>query len=663
MGFVSGSNTAPGAGYAPASGTNTVLGWIPAGTGTGSSNASGQDFGGTPMSEVTNNDQTVDLTGNGDPSCAPAFLVNPGTTSQNLTLTWAASRSVENGYAFTVDDADSVSSTSGGNYTADASPSLTYSAEDGDVVVYWRLHCRGGAAMNWTADPTNFTQRTSINMVTSPARRTLAVWTRDVTSTLTDVSVSATESASGDGIHGVFVIKKFDPNTDVEATLATIAVAKTYDPFVLAPNIASMINDLDNYVEKENVGNFVAGGTNTSDATYRDETDEVITIRNGSATADVYDLGVYGTLSKTINLTFDGSDCEGICDMGGGEFATCSEDGGRYQINIYDWPAGAGTTATSKQELTLAAAGTDNNSGAEGICYDRSTKTFYVVGEGEQANTDRRFFKILRPGVDGRFGDTTSTYAYNDADDGDGWSLDDYISEPFNPETAFSSLGSTGATFDLSSIDFDYRSGDVIITSHTGGKAIQVDVTDGTVNFELDVPDLNQMEGVAILPNGEILFMGEDDEYQTFEAVLNISASFDTITLAEFSATVDFNQATEVNATLDTVALAEFAANVDALVNTNVNATLDNVDIVGFNATVDVPSPTNVTATLDNVSLTAYSVSVQIGADLPKTGGGSGPGKAPRGGYIVDSYDPTKDLHQVNILTITALLAAYIENE
>ena len=87
MSFVSGSTTASGSAYAPASGTDTVLVWVNGASGAGSATGSAQDFGGTSMSEVTNNDQTVDLTGNGDPSGNASYLVSPGTTSQTLSIT------------------------------------------------------------------------------------------------------------------------------------------------------------------------------------------------------------------------------------------------------------------------------------------------------------------------------------------------------------------------------------------------------------------------------------------------------------------------------------------------------------------------------------------------------------------------------------------------
>ncbi len=539
MPFVSGAITASGGNYTPASGTDTMLVVVSGSTGAGLSTASSQDFGGSAMSEVNNSEFSVDLTGSGDPAISSSYLINPGTTSQAFTLSWTGTRFTQNNYAFTVSGVNSVTGESGATYTSSTNPSLTYSAENGDTVVYVRHHARGGGAISWTSDPAGFTRQESINLVTSPARRTFAIWTRDVTSTLTNETAQAVESAAGDGEHSIFVIKAASDDVTANMTLETISI-DSFNMFVLASNIASLINTVDNYeLVGSGVSNFGAGGSNTSDATYRDETDELITIRNGSATADVYDLGSYGTATKTITLNFDGSDCEGICDMGGGEFATCSEDGGRYQFNIYDWPSDVGTTATSKQEFTIAANAADNNSGPEGICFDRANQIFYIVGEGEETSTDREFFKVLRPGVLGRFGDTSTSYAYNDADDGDGWSLDDYISQPWDPETAFSSYGATGATFDLSSIDFDHDSGNVLIASHTGQKVLQVDVTDGSVVAEIDNTDLTQMEGVAILPDGNLMMMGEADEYQIFESITTINMTTATMTIQGYNMTIE----------------------------------------------------------------------------------------------------------------------------
>ena len=207
--FVSGAQTNPGGSYAPASGTDTALIWVTGAYGPGTATVSSQLFGATAKTEPTAQDQTIDLAGGGDPVGNATYLVNPGTSSAALTNTYSASRNGSAGYAFTcsgIDQSTPISGTpTGTTYTSSTAPTRTYSAVSGDVVVYWRLHATSGSVITWT-DPTNFTQRSSIAIITSPARRTIAVWTRDVTSTLSSVTVSATSNQTGDGCHGCFVL-------------------------------------------------------------------------------------------------------------------------------------------------------------------------------------------------------------------------------------------------------------------------------------------------------------------------------------------------------------------------------------------------------------------------------------------------------------------------
>ena len=620
MSFVSGAVVSTGGSYAPASGTNTCLVWVNSTTGAGVRTASAQDFGGSSMSEVSLSEFSIDLTGSGDPAINSSYLFNPGTTSNALTLTWTGSVFNQNSYAFTIDNVDSITSEDGDTYTASTNPSLTYNAVSGDTVVYVRHHARGGAATSWTA-PTGFTQRANMHLVTSPARRSCAVWTKEVTTTETGATVQATESASGDGVHNVFVVKGATVDTSVNASLETLSITANRS-FVLASNIATLTNTVNNYQTVGSVEDFGAGGTNVSSVTYRDETQEVVTIRNGSASMDVYPYSATNdytvSATKTINLTFDGSDCEGVCDMGQGEFATCSEDGGRYQVNIYDWPNAAGTTATSKQEFTLAANGVDNNSGSEGIAYDRQNSIFYIVGEGEQGSTDREFFKLLRPGVNGRLGDTSTSYAYNDADDGDGWSLDDYISQDWDPEVAFASYGATGATFDLSGLDFDHASGDLLFASDTGQMVLQVNPDDGSVTAERSVSGQTQTEGVCVLPDGRLMIMGEPAQYQVYEVISSteISATTETLTIGTFNATIEITTIINISATLETLSITTNQATIQALVDNNISATIESLAINTFNSNVENLTNTEISATLEVLNLTTYQAIIQAGVNV-----------------------------------------------
>ncbi len=292
-------------------------------------------------------------------------------------------------------------------------------------------------------------------------------------------------------------------------TSTTLTIDSVSDEWNVVTSLTGLLtNTIDNYTAQTGLLTFVHALGNSSGAAYKEDTAQVAVIRNGAAVLYLYELGAYGTITKTITLSFAGlSDCEGICDMGNGEFAISAEDAGRYSIHIFDWPVG--TTATAKQNLTIFAPGTDNNSGLEDLCYDRVNEVFYAVGEGEQSLTDRRFFRVVRPS------NTTTDYTYvTDAE-----MQSPNVTQPFVAETAFASLGATGALWDLAGMDFDHTSGNVVIASHTGGEIAQVDVTDGSIIGTVAVPLLTQMEGVAILPANELMAMGEAYEYQIFETI------------------------------------------------------------------------------------------------------------------------------------------------
>jgi len=289
--------------------------------------------------------------------------------------------------------------------------------------------------------------------------------------------------------------------TTVTLTVGTIGVDWNTTTSVLA----KLDGLVENYTTSGNVLSFGHALTNTSGGTFKEDTGQVAIIRNGVRIVYLYDLGDYDNIIKTIDLTLDGTDTEGICDMGNGEFATCSEDGGRQQVNIYDWPTG--TTAASKQELTLGPTLGDTNSGPEGICYDRVNKTFYVCVEGEQTSTERAVLKFVRPT------NTTTDYTYTDPEL--------TVEVAFDAEVAFDSLGTSGATFDLSDMDFDNATGNLVFASHTGEAVVQVNKDTGAIISVLDVSNdgFTQIEIVVILPNGEVMTGGEAFEYRIYEYV------------------------------------------------------------------------------------------------------------------------------------------------
>ena len=284
--------------------------------------------------------------------------------------------------------------------------------------------------------------------------------------------------------------------------------------------------------------------SNSSGAGFDEETNRVGMIRNNSAELHEYDASDLTSIVRTVTLNGNFSDMEGVTYMGNGEIAVCAENGGGYYVYIYDLPTGStDITITPKQLLTISDAGTDNNSSAEGITFDKVLKVFWVVGEGEQANTPRRIFRFERPL------DQNTDYTSDDPEL--------TIVEPFDPEVEFASYGATGATFDLSGLSMDMTTGNLLILSDTGSMLLQVDVTDTAnpvVVSELDVTGLFQPEGVEVIDNGRLLVMGETNQYSIREASTTAVISLNQITETNIPQALIFDGAYEIplNQTVET---------------------------------------------------------------------------------------------------------------
>ena len=207
--YVSGATAAAGDNYTPPSGTDTALGWMACGYGSGGRTASGQIYNSISMTELQ--DLLNDLAGGGDPFGQFAEIVNPGTSSQVIDLTWNSGPTGETGFAFTmsgVDQTTPVYPTNGNvpaTYTTDTNPALTYDNPANSVIVYWKLHRQTGTP-SFTL-PTGFTERFSNELITSPANITVKLWTMDQSGSQTGATVSSSMGASTGGVHGVIVFQ------------------------------------------------------------------------------------------------------------------------------------------------------------------------------------------------------------------------------------------------------------------------------------------------------------------------------------------------------------------------------------------------------------------------------------------------------------------------
>ena len=199
--YTSGVASTDGDSYTP---VDDFLVWALSGYRDGTTTSSSQTHDGDSMTEL--GDVTVDFVGGADPFGWQAYLANPNESSATLSATFSGTPSAQRGWAMTlggVDTADPLDSEDSASYTGSNTPSFTIDAPANSCIVFWKHHGHSaGAAASWTT-PTGFTERYANVMITSPARRELRVYTRDVTTALTSFDLSAdTTGTPVGGVHG-----------------------------------------------------------------------------------------------------------------------------------------------------------------------------------------------------------------------------------------------------------------------------------------------------------------------------------------------------------------------------------------------------------------------------------------------------------------------------
>lgn len=263
---------------------------------------------------------------------------------------------------------------------------------------------------------------------------------------------------------------------------------------------------VENLSANGSITSFGSGSGNMgSDVTWNDVNDTILVLANSNDYLDEYPVGAL-TSARTREIdhsarSFGYNDMEGVCWMGQNptsgnyEYAICSEGAeGRIQIFEYTYSTSNQSGWNPIQILTIFPA--DGNDGAEGICYDRANRIFYMVKE----RVPMEFWKVIRPTNE------STDYDWNDSE------LE--VSEPFDAASAFS-----GEITDQSSIEFHAPTGNVLILSDESNKILQVDPNgDGTIISEFNMPSSAQWEGISFRDSSyNLIVSAEGAQFQLLD--------------------------------------------------------------------------------------------------------------------------------------------------
>lgn len=250
-------------------------------------------------------------------------------------------------------------------------------------------------------------------------------------------------------------------------------------------------------------------GGNSSDVSYNPFTKRFGFTRNNFenmseiAEADIVAGTAAPTIIRIVTLNgMFGSDSEGLSSVrpnlseGGYEFWACIENGGRNYIYNFSYPLTTmfntgDESITTRQELQMAATGTDNNSGAEGVDMHLHSQELMSIQEGQQASTPKAIFTAPRPT------NRDTDYIYTDAEL--------TVTEPFDLDVALD-------TIDASSCCYHPPTGHVLILSDTGNQIRQYTLG-GTLIDTLSITGMFQPEGIC-MHGDNMVVMGEVSEYK-----------------------------------------------------------------------------------------------------------------------------------------------------
>jgi len=238
------------------------------------------------------------------------------------------------------------------------------------------------------------------------------------------------------------------------------------------PSSTNSLSDFEEFVPRTNLP-FVPD--DLSGITYNYDSGTFYLIRNNLTT--IWETTTSYQLLRTISTVGGFGDSEDITYLGNDEYAIVSEESILYIGRI---PPGSTNTIIDSdnfQKIIFAPPG--GNKGPEGVTFDITTQSFYIVKE----QFPRKLYTFIRPAS----------------------SVDMVIiaTEPFDAET----IPNPRLTQDMSGVFFNPMTGRLLILSDLDHRVMDITL-DGTVFGVLDFPD-EQYEGITLDGSGKLHVVGE----------------------------------------------------------------------------------------------------------------------------------------------------------
>jgi len=226
--------------------------------------------------------------------------------------------------------------------------------------------------------------------------------------------------------------------------------------------------------------NFIVN--DLSGITYAESSNSYFLIQNNGG--KIWEVDTNFSLIRTIQMSNSFGDTEDIVYMGNNEFAIVNEASKLFIVTIMPNTTTLNTTDTTNVQ-TIIFAENGGNAGPEGVAFNPTTQTFYIVKE----QSPKVIYSFQRPSS----GNQTIT-----------------PNIPFNAETVLAMLN------DLSAITYDPRGdGSLLILSHLSHAVVDIDIS-GTIAGVLTLADTTQHEGITLDNNFNLQITSEANYQRTY---------------------------------------------------------------------------------------------------------------------------------------------------